>query len=650
MKISLKGGEKLQKEVKLESSSEIKDFSEYAENKLAIAKICVLSTANNSHHLEISEKVLRRDIGSIRGNFLVADMVMGDASTHTPSEVPVGYFLPNEEIEFEEVETDEGKVVKAWAYAVLSKQYAKSAYEMFVNDNHRATSIEMTVLLDEEDENKVISFDAFGSTILGKTVAPSCKDAEISLVRFAEEAESFFKESNNLTALEKFAEERKQSMAEKKSYKVDKSKEAMSTKEWGSVDKTSLRNKIMEASNRDKLVKDVYMLVEDGWQDAPSEKLKYPVMCFEGGKLVYNEGGLSSALGYAKKENESSVITKVEKIRKKLGLDDNTEGKEETAKMSKEIEFAAVNIGDMWGKVFDALHAKYPDGDWGSVYCIEGIYEENNKKFAIIRQKDEETKYRLDFSLTEDGLELSDEIIKVELEIVETDEVRKFAEPENVEKYRKFADDDDDDEIEGRKAWAKVIKKVQDHEGEGTYVDSIEDDHIIYTKDDVRYRVNAKVETNADDKTVDAEIDWDSVKKDKIQKMSADEMEAEMARLKKDIEDRDNIIMKKDTELAELRAFKKGVEDKEKAMSIEAVMEEIKGFIDEAKFKEFREEGLACEMSEVDAWKNKVKAFCFEAGVKNPKKNKREEIFSFAMDVNKDIKKNDTVWDRLRNL
>lgn len=572
----------MQKEVKLESSSEIKDFSEYDENKLAIAKICVLSTANNSHHLEISEEVLRRDIGSIRGNFLVADMVLGDATTHTESEVPVGYFLPNEEIEFEEVETDDGKIVKAWAYAVLSKQYAKSAYEMFVNDNHRATSIEMMVALDEENENKVISFDAFGSTILGKAVAPSCKDAEISLVRFAEEAESFFKESNHLTALEKFAEERKQSMAEKKSYKIDKSKEAISTKEWGSVDKTDLRNKIMEASNRDKLVKDVYMLVEDGWQDAPSEKLKYPVMCFDGDKLVYNEGALSSALGYAKKENESSVITKVEKIRKKLGLDDKAEGKEETAKMSKEVEFAAVNIGDMWNKVYSVLREH--DG-WR--YGIEGIYEEDNKKFAVLKDEDG-TLYRLDFSLTEEGMTAADELVEVQKEFIETDKVVRFAEPEDIEKYRTFAEEEE---------------KEDDSEPE---------------KDD---------------------------DEEKETKMSAEEMEAEMARLKKDIEERDNIIMDKDAELDELRAFKKGVEDKEKAMSVETVMEEIKGFVDEAKFKEFREEGLACEMAEIDGWKNKVKAFCFESGIKNPKKNKRDTVFSFSMDVNDYRVTTNSLWD-----
>lgn len=69
----------------------------------------------------------------------------------------------------------------------------------------------------------------------------------------------------------------------------------------------------MEASNKASLVKDVYMVVEDGWEDAPSEKLKYPVMQFKGDTLVYNKGGLSSALGYAKAENDSAVVSKVEK-------------------------------------------------------------------------------------------------------------------------------------------------------------------------------------------------------------------------------------------------------------------------------------------------------------------------------------------------
>ena len=97
----------------------------------------------------------------------------------------------------------------------------------------------------------------------------------------------------------------------------------------------------MEAENKTELVKACYMLVEDGWEEAPSEKLKYPVMEIKGNTLVYNRYGLSSALAYAKQEKEQTVINKVEAIYKKLDLEE-TDGKEE--KKMSEIEFSAVNI------------------------------------------------------------------------------------------------------------------------------------------------------------------------------------------------------------------------------------------------------------------------------------------------------------------
>ncbi len=573
------------------------NLDDYADDEFAIARMGFLSDRPNSHGLKISEKVLRESAKSALGKWVVADMsAVIDSGTHTDKQKIVGRIPENQEVEFV---VDEDGYTRAYVDTVISKIYASDYCAIFENDNNRAVSVEMRCALDDEDEDLVTSFNIVGITTLGHSIRPSCPNSDITFTRFSEdEASNFFAkvQNNRLTALERFAEERKQSMAEKKSYKVDKSKEAMSTKDWGKVDKSTMRQKIMEASNRDKLVKDVYMLILDNWKEAPSEGLKYPVMELKGDTFVYNVNALSSALGYAKKENETSVVTKVEKIRKKLGLDDN-EGKEETAKMSKEIEFAAVDIGDMWSKLWAAIRGH---DTWR--YAVEGIYEEDNKKFAVLKD-DAGTLYRLDFSLTEEGMTVADELIEVQKEFIDTDKVVKFAEPENVEEYRTFADDEDDD-------------------------DKDEDD------------------CDSEDK---AEGD-DDCKNGEEKKMSADEMEAEMARLKKDIEDRDNIIMEKDAELAELRAFKKGVEDKEKAMSVESVMEEIKGFVDEAKFKEFREEGLACEMAEIDGWKNKVKAFCFEAGIKNPKKNKRDTVFSFAMDVNASKKDEGDVWERLRKL
>src|SRR5699024_9189819 len=146
-------------------------------------------------------------------------------------------------------------------------------------------------------------------------------------------------------------------------------------------------------------------------------------------------------------------------------------------------------------------------------------------------------------------------------------------------------------EIEGRKAWAKVIKKVQDHQGDGAYVDSIEDDHIIYTKDDVRYRVEADVKVDKDDKSVDADIKWGTVKKDKDQKMAEmtyEEMAEKIGELQKNIEERDNIIMENEKkmkemekELSELREFKKTCMEKDKACAVESVMNEVKDFVND---------------------------------------------------------------------
>lgn len=567
----------MRKNIKFENSGEIRDFKEYNENKLAVAKVCVLSTAPNSHQLNISEEVLRRDIGSIRGNFLVAHMLAGDATTHTPSEVPVGYFLPNEPIEFEEVEQDGEKIVKAWAYAVLSKQYAKSAYDMFVSDNHRATSIEMTVVVSDNDEHEVVSFDAYGSTILGKTVMPSCKDAEISLVRFAEEANNFYDEhKDKLSVLEQFVKEREQ-MAEKNNYvshPIDTSKEALYEGEW---DGQKAKQDLAKEKNFKSLAPKVCMKLEEGWEDREVTKLGYPVMMLYDGKWVYSRQGLASALGYAKKENETAVVNKIEKIYKKLGLE--TDGKEGESKMS-EIEFAAVNISDMWGQMWDVLHEKYPGPEgWGSIYCIEDLFEENGQKFAIIKDK-EDVKYRLDFSLTEDGLTTADEITKVEVVIVETDTVKKFAEPDDAEKYHKFEEKPDD------------------------------------TDDD-----------DDDDKDVE---------------MSADEMKAELARLQAEIEQRDNVIMENEAELADLRAFKQTCMEAERGAKVDAVMSEVSKFMEKAQADEYRKEGLSCEFAEVDAWANKVKASVFDKATKNTQNVEFTRISAPVSTAN-----SGDVWSRL---
>jgi hypothetical protein len=110
-----------------------------------------------------------------------------------------------------------------------------------------------------------------------------------------------------------------------KELKVDKSKDKVSDASWGDIDKTLLMHKVLDASNYKSLVHDVYLIVESGWEDHPSSSLKYPVMQLIGDTFVYNKGGLVNALVRAKGQGENALASKIESIRKKLGLNQSEE-------------------------------------------------------------------------------------------------------------------------------------------------------------------------------------------------------------------------------------------------------------------------------------------------------------------------------------
>ena len=503
----------MQKEYKF-SVEEIKriEFSDYDEQEFSIARLGYISTKPNSHGIVISEDCLRESAPSALGKWVVAKMLMGDATTHEPDEHIVGMIPKEQEVEF--VNDDDG-YLRAYCDAIISKRYAADFCEIFEKDNNRAVSIEARFDMENEDNAK--SFTICGVTVLGKTVRPSCPDSDIEFVRFSEsEAEDYYRARHvdAASSLKQFVEMRKQSMAEKKTYKVDKSKESISNADWSEVDKADLRNKIMAASNRATLVKDVYLLVEDGWEDAPSENLKYPVMELSGDTFVYNRNALASALSYAKQNDEKAVVNKIKKIYKKLDLDD-TDGKEENMEEVKNIEMSETEIAE-------------------NAEMAESVDEVKDEEVAAPDCED--------------------------CPAAEGD-----------------ADDDDDD-----------------------------------------------------DET----------------KMSEDEMMAKITQLEKDIEERDNIIMERDAELADLRAFKQSVNEKERAMTVESVMCDIKDYVDNLTYNDLRDEGLACEFAALDAWVNKAKATCFGAVKKTRRNNGNSDttVWGFSAPI-EPVKKHTSIWE-----
>ena len=77
----------------------------------------------------------------------------------------------------------------------------------------------------------------------------------------------------------------------------------------------------------------------------------------------------------------------------------------------------AVEIGDtLWSALYSHIERTYPDVQncYCSVYRIEGIFEDNGQKFAVLQSRSDMKYYRLNFALTDEaGFVPSDTLIEV---------------------------------------------------------------------------------------------------------------------------------------------------------------------------------------------------------------------------------------------
>ena len=398
------------------------EFSDYDEQEFSIARLGFISTRPNSHGIGIDEDCLRSSAPSALGMWIVAKMFMGDATTHEFDEHIVGMIPKDQDIEF--FEDDDG-YLRAYCDAIISKRYAADFCEIFENDNERAVSIEATFTMKPDDENEAESFDIKGVTVLGKRIKPSCPESDITFVRFSEsDAEDYYhaRHGNAVSNLTKFVEMRKHSMAEKKyvSHPINTSKDVVYTGEW---DGNKAKQDLIKEKNYKSLAPKVCLNLEEGWEGREVTNLGYPVMGLFDGEWRYSTRALASALAYAKQNDEQEVLNKLKEIYDELDL--NEEGKEDDEKMSKEVAFAAVDLNLMWTKINDELRARNYDWHW----YIDGIFEQDNKKFVIIKN-DGGDRFRINFSYTEDGLFMDDEMVKVDIEFIETDDIKRFSCPE----------------------------------------------------------------------------------------------------------------------------------------------------------------------------------------------------------------------------
>ena len=489
------------------------DVKELSDRQFLSMDIWAISTGVNRNMSEFLEESFDTAIQSFYNKPVLAyyNTTIGDTEEHNSSvnfdedgqlfwdyqyngaEHPVGLIPEGAEITVQE------RNGKKWIHikgALLWYEYNHQLGNLLKKKGNKKVSVEVEFLdsyMDGEVE-KVKSFVFLGITILGtdpntmKEIEEGIEGARLELSGYTKSEEFVrFKQKmsfayNKMNVLKKYNIEIPEKNNEHELYalemtgdimnkeeflaksewgteepiNVDKSKDAVSNDSWGDVDKTALRNKVLKAKNYKTLVKSVYLLVEDGWEDSPSSHLKYPVMQYKNGTMVYNAGGLLSAQQYGEKYDEG-IANKAKRIRKKLGLIET----EKRDSMNKFIEFARdsanlIYIGSMDGKYLFVKAVEEADEDKKemSVFeiekekaemkdcegCEEFDWDElTERSVKLAEDKDCEC-----FEEKEDKEEMSAEGEKIEMK--PDDKHEKFEEKEEKEDEEEESEEDEDEE------------------------------------------------------------------------------------------------------------------------------------------------------------------------------------------------------------
>ena len=204
----------------------------------------------------------------------------------------------------------------------------------------------------------------------------------------------------------------------------------------------------------------------------------------------------------------------------------------------------AVEIGDaLWSALYSYVESTYPDGDhpWCSIYSIDGVYEEDGQKFAILCNRAEMKYYRLNFSLTEaDGFKAEDSLVEVTKTYTPAAEAQFAA--ADVEAYiKEYAE-----------------KKVEEQEEQGK---TDEED-------------NNESEVQLEEDNSEEEVEEEEEEEEPVETYSLDdipeyvELQTNYANLEGQIAQLNETIEQLNNEIAPLRAFKAAAERKEKEAMI----------------------------------------------------------------------------------
>lgn len=406
------------------SVENVKEIFDSEDPNFCNVSMDLFASGPNLHQMPVSEDVLLNCSESIYDVPIVykIDPWTDDLGGHDPEEQICGFIgRANNPITFRKL--SDGRLMMS-ALGKIWKRYSGKLIDILKRDGgKKAVSVEMEVLDFDEIKSEIKSFAMRAVTIIG--VEPAIPDAQLTVLSFAKDKENYYK------AFEPDS---------KKTYKIDLSRDAafMEDIKWRNEGRV-LYSKILTASNAEALAEACYLIVETGWKDAPSTKLKYPVCKWRGDTLCLAKSGLEAANSrlQAQGTHSGEAYDKLKKYYKRLGLsmenfstnfevkedeqleekvmmqepekvEDIKEDEKPTEDQPKEKEDFAVTVANYEAKIaeyeakmkdFEAKIEQYACGEKAFQTEIEDLKayknrrEEEDKKFAVEKLMSDVSEY-----------------------------------------------------------------------------------------------------------------------------------------------------------------------------------------------------------------------------------------------------------------
>jgi hypothetical protein len=503
--------------------------------------------------------------------------------------------------------------------------------EEILENNTVYHSMEVAVI-DEEDEfgNKIITESIFLGFCLLQGILPSytgskiekmslpIDDSEINLLK--QEYEQIInqqQEQNN------FSEDKNDDNddeddkpEEKESIEIDNSKESSVSGKWENPG-SKLYEPILEASNKTELIKEAYLIHEEGYEDSPSTKLKYPHHVIKDGKLVVHVSGVQAAFARAKQQGlTGEPINHIERHYKELELNMENFSEEGDEVIKDAVEKFSLNSEQIREILRNALSEfkfkyEYDDYEYNKYYvdCYDAEY-------VYVWDEEDKKTYRIAYNIVDMvatvNIESKEEVIKGNYIPVGQNQENQ----ENQERQEQMSEEE------------MAKKNCSENEEEMSSNEFVDNNAMQEINDN-----SAEENKELSEQQMENQDDKENIIASLKEEMS--QMQEKMSKLESDLAIFSN-------ENAKLKEFKNNIEMQNKNFTIESTLKEVENILPKEEIEAFRASSENFSLENIDAWKNEVRAKAFKFSKEIIEK---KSYIKIGLPVAEKTKRGTGLWD-----